>query len=194
MLFLYFLVGYCALYSVIWLHEVGHGIVYAKYQCKENPFKVHVPFYLFFSTPQPVNVDKTQHLTNKQFFHVGIGGIIVNLIFGIPLSFLLLTTEFSPSILVFFFYCFALFHLVEAATYLTISNVFLASDMIAVQNYKPKLRMPFFIIGICIVVLTIFLIMKSPDTWKAGFIISIIIMIVCMGLGRIIFSRRVQAS
>lgn len=194
MIFLYFLVGYCALYSVIWLHEVGHGIVYANYQCKDNPFKVHVPLYLFFSTPQPVNVERAQNLTSKQSFHVGMGGIVVNLILGIPLACLFLATEFHPSIFTFFLYSFALFHLVEAATYLTISNIFLASDMVDVQNYNPKLRIPFFIIGIGIVVLILFMIMNSPDKWKVGYIISIIIMIFSMALGRMLFSRRAQIS
>ena len=194
MTFLYFIVGYCALYLVIWLHEVGHGVVYAKYKCKDNPFKVHVPFYLFFSTPQPVDEKKAQTLNSKEYFNVGIAGIIVNLLFGIPISFLLLTMEFNHSILFFFFYSFALFHLVEAASYLTISNVFLASDMVTVQNYKPKLRIPSFLIGIFLVVLIIFMLFKSPDSWKLGYIISIITMILCMGLGRAIFSRRAQAA
>ncbi|SES44492.1 hypothetical protein [Psychrobacillus sp. OK032] len=194
MTFLYFIVGYCALYLVIWLHEVGHGIVYAKYKCKDNPFKVHVPFYLFFSTPQPVDEKKAQTLNSKQYFNIGIAGIIVNLLFGIPVSFLILTIEFNNSILIFFFYSFALFHLVKAASYLTISNIFLASDMITVQNYKPKLRIPLFLIGIFIVVLIIFMLIKSPDSWRLGYIISIIIMILCMGLGRIFFSRRTRAA
>lgn len=194
MTFLYFIVGYCALYLVIWLHEVGHGVVYAKYKCKDNPFKVHVPFYLFFSTPQPVDEKKAQTLTSKQYFNVGIAGIIVNLLIGIPISFLFLNIEFNNSILIFFFYSFALFHLVEAASYLTISNIFLASDMITVQNYKPKLRIPLFLIGIFIVVLITFMLIKSPDSWKLGYIISIIIMISCMGLGRMVFSRRTRTA
>ena len=194
MTFLYFIVGYCALYLVIWLHEVGHGVVYAKYKCKDNPFKVHVPFYLFFSTPQPVDEKKAQTLTSKQYFNVGIAGIIVNLLIGIPISFLFLNIEFNNSILIFFFYSFALFHLVEAASYLTISNIFLASDMITVQNYKPKLRIPLFLIGIFIVVLIIFMLIKSPDSWKLGYIISIIIMISCMRLGRMVFSRRTRTA
>lgn len=194
MTFLYIIVGYCSLYLVIWLHEVGHGIVYAKYKCKDNPFKVYVPFYLFFSTPQPVDEIKAQTLNSKKYFNVGMAGIIVNLLFGIPISFLMLTNEFNHSILVFFFYSFALFHLVEAASYLTISNVFLSSDMITVQNYKPKLRIPLFLIGLFIVVLIVFMLFKSPDSWKLGYIISIIIMILSMGLGRAIFSRRARAA
>jgi hypothetical protein len=190
---LYVVVGYCALYAVIWLHEVGHSVVYANYECKDNPFKVHVPVYLFFSTPRPVNVERARHLTPKQSFHVGVGGIFVNFLFGIPLAALFLITKYDPSLFMFFFYTFALFHLVEAATYLTISNVFLASDMISVQNYKPTYRIPFFVIGLATVAVIVMMIVNAPEAWKVGYIISICIMTLCMGLGRTIFSRRAQA-
>ncbi|WP_335493461.1 hypothetical protein [Neobacillus niacini] len=178
-----------ALYSVIWLHEVGHGIMYAKYKCKENPFKVHVPFYLFFSTPSPIDEEKAKTLSLKQIYNVGIGGIIVNLIFGVPISIVLLLMDFGNTLLVYFIFSFALFHLVEVATYLVISNIFLSSDMILVQQYKPKLRIPFFIIGLFIVGLMIYMLINCPESWKLGYIIAIVIMTLCMGLGRIIFTR-----
>lgn len=66
------IIGYISLYLVIWIHEVGHGIMYAKYKCKENPFKVHVPFYLFFSTPRPVDEEKAKVLSHKQIYNIGI--------------------------------------------------------------------------------------------------------------------------
>ncbi|SDN94600.1 hypothetical protein [Bacillus sp. OK048] len=189
MVLIYFLIGYIALYSVIWLHEVGHGIMFAKYKCKENPFKVHVPFYLFFSTPRPVDEDKAKTLSLKQIYNVGIGGIVVNLIFGIPISIILLLTDFQNTLLFYFLFSFALFHLVEAATYMVISNIFLSSDMVLVQQYKPKLRIPFFIIGLLIVSLIIYMLINCPESWRLGYIITIVIMTLCMVLGRVVFSR-----
>lgn len=189
MVLLYFIIGYIALYSVIWLHEVGHGIMYAKYKCKENPFKVHVPFYLFFSTPRPVDEDKAKTLSLKQIYNVGIGGIVVNLIFGIPISVILLLTDFENTLLIYFLFSFALFHLVEAATYMVISNIFLSSDMILVHQYKPKLRIPIFIIGLLIVGLIIYMLLNCPESWRLGYIITIVIMTLCMVLGRVIFTR-----
>lgn len=189
MLFVYFILGYIALYSVIWLHEVGHGIMYARYKCKENPFKVHVPFYLFFSTPQPVDEEKAQTLSLKQIYNVGIAGIIVNLILGIPISTILLLTGFQNTLLIFFIFSFALFHLVEAATYMVISNIFLSSDMVLVQQYKPKLRIPIFIIGLLIISLIIYMLINSPASWRLGFIITIVIMTLCIVLGRVAFTR-----
>ncbi|WP_438317062.1 hypothetical protein [Sporosarcina sp. FA9] len=82
MILLYFIIGYVALYSAIWLHEVGHGLMYAKYGCKNNPFNVHVPLYLFFSTPNPIDEDKAKKtLGHQQLYYVGIAGIVVNLLF-----------------------------------------------------------------------------------------------------------------
>ena len=190
---LYSLVGYGALYLVIWLHEVGHGLVYSKYNCKDNPFNVHVPLYLFFSTPQPVNIENAQLLTEKQHFHVGMAGIVVNLFLGVPVALLLLIAEFQVSLLLFFIYSVTLFHLVEAVTYLTISNLFLSSDMVTVQQYKPKLRIPLFIIGVMIAILIIMLVIESPTEWKIPYIVSILIMVACMGLGRYIFTRKAQS-
>lgn len=193
-LFFYVLLGYGALYVVIWLHEVGHGLVYSKYNCKENPFNVHVPFYLFFSTPHPVNIENAKHLTSKQDFHVGIAGIMVNLLFGIPLTIFLLIIEIQPSLFLFFIYSFTLFHLVEAATYLTISNLSISSDMVAVQKYKPKLKIPLFIIGLGIITLIIIMIIESPDKWRMAYIVSIFIMVSSMALGRFLFTRRIKRS
>ena len=194
MLFLYFLVGYVALYVVIWLHEVGHALVYSLYNCKENPFNVHVPFYLFFSTPQPVNIEKAKYLTSKQDFHVGIAGIMMNLFFGLPLAVLLLNTDIQTSLFLFFIYSFTLFHLVEAATYLTISNLFLSSDIVSVQRYKPILRIPLFIIGLGIIALFIMMVIKSPETWRVAYIASIFILVLCMVLGRFFFTRKALSS
>ncbi len=189
MVLIYLLIGYIALYSVIWLHEVGHGIMYTRYKCKTNPFKVHVPFYLFFSTPRPVDETKAKTLSLKQIYHVGIGGIVVNLLFGIPLSIILLLIDFQSTLLYYFLFSFALFHLVEAATYMVISNIFLSSDMILVQQYNPKLRIPFFIIGLFIIGLIIYMLNNSPESWKLGYVISIGVMTLSMSLGRVVFTR-----
>lgn len=160
MILIYFLVGYIALYSVFWLHEVGHGIMFAKYKCKDNPFKVHVPLHLFFSTPKPYDEEKTTTLSDKQIYYIGIGGIAVNLLFGIPISIILMLIDFENTLFYFFLFAFALFHLVEAASYLVISNIFLSSDMLLVQQYNPKLRIPFFIIGLLIVGLIIYMLLN----------------------------------
>lgn len=189
MFLLYFLVGYIALYLAIWLHEVGHAVIFAKYNCKDNPFDVYVPLYLFFSTPNPVHQEKVEKLNLKQIYHVGIAGIITNLVFGLPIFILLLWLGFPNNLWFFFLFSFALFHLVEAATYLIISNIFLSSDMVLVQQYNPKLRVPFFLAGLLIVGVILYMIINCPESWRTGLISAVIIMTISMGLGRIIFTK-----
>ena len=189
MFLLYFLIGYIALYLAIWLHEVGHAVIFAKYNCKDNPFDVYVPLYLFFSTPNPVHQEKVEKLNLKQIYHVGIAGIITNLVFGLPIFILLLWLGFPNNLGFFFLFSFALFHLVEAATYLIISNIFLSSDMVLVQQYNPKLRVPFFLAGLLIVGVILYMIINCPESWRTGLISAVIIMTISMGLGRIIFTK-----
>ncbi len=186
---LYFVFGYIALYLAIWLHEVGHAVMFAKYNCKDNPFDVYVPPYLFFSTPNPVHQEKVEKLNLKQIFHVGISGITTNIVFGLPIFILLLWLGFPNGLGFFFLFSFALFHLVEAATYLIISNIFLSSDMVLVQQYNPKLRVPLFLLGMLIVGVIFYMIINATESWRTGLIFAVTIMTMSMGLGRIIFTK-----
>lgn len=189
-IFIDLIVGYCALYAVFWLHEVGHGVVYAKYRCKKNPFRVHVPLHMFFSTPMPVDREKAKNLGCKQNFHVGIGGMAANLLFGVPIAFILLAGDFRPSIVYFFFYTFALFHLVEAASYMVINNLLLAGDMLTVQAYKPALRLPFFLAGLAVAALTGIMLVESPSGWRAGYLAAAAVLTLNMCTGRYLFARK----
>jgi hypothetical protein len=189
-IFIDLIVGYCALYAVFWLHEVGHGVVYAKYRCKKNPFQVHVPVHMFFSTPMPVDREKAKNLSRKQNFHVGIGGMAANLLFGVPVAFILLAGDFRPSIVYFFFYTFALFHLVEAASYMVINNLLLAGDMLAVQAYKPALRLPFFLAGLAVAELAGIMLVESPSGWRAGYLAAVAVLTLNMCTGRYLFARK----
>ena len=113
MLLIYLVIIYLSLYFVIWQHEVGHALVMHYYKCKERPFKVHVPFYIFFSTPMPYDINKVQTLERRQRHHIGMAGIGVNIIFGIPTAGLLLLADIEPSLFSFFLFAFAIFHLLD---------------------------------------------------------------------------------
>ena len=65
----YLILGYLALYLVIWSHEVVHAVMYKRYGCKENPFVVHVPLHLLFSTPAPLDEKKAQSFGAKKLSH-----------------------------------------------------------------------------------------------------------------------------
>lgn len=192
MLFSYLVLGYLALYVSIWLHEVGHAIMYKKYGCKENPFKVKVPVYLFFSTPAPVDEQEAARLSLKQNFNVGIAGIVVNILFGIPLFLTIKFGDFSPHLVYFFFLMFAVFHLVEAVSYLIISNISLSSDMIMINAHSPRIRKGLFGVGLIVLVALIDLIIQSPSEWRLGIILTSLVCAISMGGGRAVFSRRRQ--
>ncbi len=188
MLLIYLVLIYLALYIVIWLHEAGHGLVLYRYKCKENPFQVHVPFSIFFSTPAPYNLEKEDILSKTQQYHIGMAGIAVNLLFGVPLAVYLLLADRGFSSLSFFLFAFTIFHLLEAASYLVINNIFLSGDMVSVQKYKPWLRIPYFGIGLLTLYITVLLVINSPEEWRPLFVIASVSMIICTAVGRVIFN------
>ena len=184
----YIIVGYIALYLVIWSHEVGHAYFYHKFGCKNNFFKVTVPLYLIFSTPQPIDLNKAKLLSLKEKFIVGIGGILVNIIFD-SLGFILIKNiEIQADNLYhFFWYSFVLFHLVEAASYTVLNNIFVASDIVEVQNYKPIYRIPLFLLGLVVMYFVINLLINSPQAWRLGLILVTCVLALLMGVLMVVF-------
>ena len=192
MLLIYLVTIYLALYLVIWQHEVGHALVMHYYKCKERPFKVHVPFYIFFSTPMPYDINKVQTLERRQRHHIGMAGIAVNIIFGVPTAGLLLLADIGPSLFSFFLFAFAIFHLTEAASYLLINNIFLSGDITQVQQYKPWLRIPYFGIGLLAFAAIVFLLLECPSVWQSLFVTASVVMIICTAIGRLLFRHIIQ--
>jgi len=184
----YIIVGYIASYLVIWSHEVGHAYFYHKFGCKDNFFKVTVPSYLIFSTPQPIDLNKAKLLSLKEKFIVGIGGILVNIIFD-SLGFILIKNiEIQADNLYhFFWYSFVLFHLVEAASYTVLNNIFVASDIVEVQNYKPIYRIPLFLLGLVVMYFVINLLINSPQAWRLGLILVTCVLALLMGVLMVVF-------
>ncbi len=186
---LHLFTGYIALYFTIWVHEIGHAYMYKRYGCKDNILKVTVPFYLFFSTPAPIDVDKLQTLSKRQRFNISIAGIVVNLSIGIPIFAVLNYLKCSSSnIFHLFIYLLGVFNLLEAATYLTVNNIFLASDMEDIAQYNKKLRLPCFLLGSLAILLLTLIIVRGPKEWQFWTIVVSIIVSCSMGLGRVIFS------
>ncbi len=187
-MFKYILVGYISLYLVIWFHEVGHAFFYYKYGCKNNVFNVTVPLYLIFSTPQPIDEDTEKKLNLKEKFIIGMGGILVNMMFGFIGIVLIKNVEIkSSNFYHFFWYSFILFHFVEAASYTVLNNIIPASDIKYVQDYKPLYRIPIFLLGLIFIYFIINLLNNSPMYWKQGLIIVTLILALLMGVLRVVF-------
>ncbi len=182
------LIVYISLYVVIWLHEVGHALMYSRYGCKGNPFKVSVRPYIFFSTPLPINLDKVKDLSLRQKHNVAIAGVTMNMLFGIPSALLLILGIIDiNSYLSILFVFFCTLHLIEAITYTVINNIFLASDMKEVDDYNRLLRIPYFLIGCILLWLSYQVYIIVPINLQSWVLITNLIIGLGMGIARVVF-------
>ena len=179
---------YATLYIVIWLHEVGHAVWYWKFGCKKNPLHVTVKPYIFFSTPLPVDMEKMNSITDKQDMIIGYGGIVMNFICTAISLPIVLHSGSMNLYLQLFLWLFCTLHLAEIVSYMFLGNLFLVSDMANIARVKPQLRLPNLLIGIILTVLYVFLLKQLPDELFMMVVIVNICTIVCMGVGRIIFT------
>lgn len=182
------LIGYVVLYFVIWLHEVGHGFCYWKYGAKKNPLSVRVTPYIFFSTPLPVELEKVKQMTDKQHFCTAIAGVTVNLFFGLLSMLVIIMFGVKDHLIFLALFYFATLHFTEAISYLTINNIFLASDIKLIAQLNDKLRIPLFLVGCIALVCLVYLISIASDAWKNYLIIFNSIAVICMGIGRVVFT------
>lgn len=183
------LVGYAALYAVVWLHEVGHAIGYAYYGCKKNWLHVNVRPYIFFSTPAPVDTEKSQFLTCRQHTIISYGGIIANLIWAVSGFVLAKLLPISNEYIALFLTLFYTLHLAEIVSYLFIGNLYLVSDMAIIASLYPKLRIPNLIAGVLLTVLYGVVLANVSSAILVTVLFWNITTILCMCGGRIVFSE-----
>ena len=187
-LLLQIIISYFALYLVILFHEWGHSFFYWKYGCKDNWLKVTVKPYLFFSTPGPVNEEKADQLTDKQNLIMAYGGIVVNFI--VALLGIILTSIYSINnyYIILFISQFISLHLAEAITYLVIGNIYLVSDMAVIAKINSKLRPINFILGVIVSIFYIYYLFQIPKSILGIVTIFNLVVMICMGVGRIVFT------
>ena len=200
--FFLIITSYLTLYLTIWLHEVGHALAYWSFGCKENPWKVRVPFYLFGSTPEPVDDACASSLNSAQQIIVAISGVLVNCLFGVLGLLIISFIQFLPIGLYVFLYCFALAHFIEAGSYLVINGLFLASDTAVIAEHAPRSRWLLLVVASSTLIpATALLVHKASDLGHALFgptsadslwqlsvaILSVVVMTI-MGIARVIFT------
>jgi len=181
------IIVYCALYSTIWLHELGHALFYYGYGCKSELFQLNVPFY--FAAASPGKIEQTCYNLLSSYQHVwaSMGGIIVNLILVLGMYFILLKNKDYPKIALFANF-FILSNLIEAASYLTLNNIRPMGDITAVAQYFPLLRIPLGLIGAGIIFIIIRFIQAIQRPFRIGMIIFCIATVVCMFGLRFLFA------
>lgn len=181
---------YFALYSTIWLHEIGHASMFYYYGCKENIFDVNVPIFLANSNPYPVISDFVNKLSSLQNFNISMAGIWLNIILGIwSLIFFRysIRNNYNKWIL-FFIISFSLTNFAEASSYLTLSNIIPLSDIIGVQQYNPIIRIPLFILGLFLLYVIIKVISNTDRKWIMTLYIYTSLVFTSMGGIRLFFN------
>jgi len=185
---IYFVLGYAALFSVVWLHEIGHSLWNYKFGCKDNWIHVQVKPYIFFSTPGPVNAEKYQALSPFKRTLSAYGGVIANLFWSILSGVFLIVLQPGDGYLSFFLWMFLTLHLSEIVSYLLIGSIYLVSDMAIVVNEYPVLRIPNLIAGGMLTFVYLAALLKIPSVFQWFVILWNVITVVSMCAGRIVFS------
>lgn len=186
--FIQFIIGYVMLYAVIWAHEVGHAFFYWKYGCKKNLFQVTVKPSLFFSTPAPVDEEKSDRLNTRQSINIGYGGIMVNIFFSILFTLLIPFISTTNVYILSVFWLFLTLHMAEAVSYLFIGDLFLVSDMASIAEQNKNLRWVNLALGILLTIFYIYILSIVPENLKWITILYNVLTIGCMSAGRIIFT------
>ena len=187
-LVLYFLLGYCALFSVVWLHEVGHAFWNFRFGCRAGWIHVQVKPYIFFSTPGPVDLDKYQALAPWQRTLSAYGGVLANLLWGTIGGGILLLAKPGNSYVQFFLWMFTTLHLAEIVSYLVIGSIYLVSDMAIVVGEYPGLRIHSLFAGLVLTVIYILALAGIPQEFQLFILVWNLITILSMCGGRIVFS------
>ena len=179
--------AYAATYTTIWLHELGHALVYRYFGCKPELFNLHVPFHFGAASPEPLNAICVATLSLFQLFLASMGGILVNIVLAAG-GFWVLRRLLAGSWIAWVFSVFVLANLTEAASYLTLSNIRPLGDMIAVQDYCPALRLPLALLGSGLALCMVHFLRFVPEKWRVGLTTYCCIMAACMVGMRFVFA------
>jgi len=179
--------AYAATYTTIWLHELGHALVYRYFGCKPELFNLYVPLHFGAAGPEPLDAMCVAGLSLFQLFLASMGGILANMVLAAG-GFEVLRRLPAGSWIAWFFSVFVLANLTEAASYLTLSNIRPLGDMIAVQDYCPALRLPLGLLGLGLALCIVHLLRFVPEKWRVGLTIFCCIMAACMVGMRFVFA------
>ena len=185
---LFMLIGYVGLYSVVWLHEIGHSIFDYRYGVKDNWIRVNVKPYIFFSTPGKLNNEVWNTLTPKQYTVIAYAGIAANALCAAISSILIAINPFNNMYICLTLWMFLSLHIGEICSYLFVGSIYQVSDMAIIAQVNPKLRIPNIIVGLLFTVLYIVILYSIPTEIKVFVIIWNVITVSSMIVGKIIFT------
>ncbi len=184
----YFVIGYIVLYSVVWLHEVGHALWDRKFKLRKDWWNVQVKPYIFFSTPGGVDAEVWKNLKPIQHVLSAYGGLMANSVFAILTGVVICSLGECNEFLRLTLWLFMTLHIGEIVSYLFVGSIILVSDMQIVNQYMPKLRIPNLIVGAVLTVLYVYLLMQVPGEFRIFVAVWNIVTVLSMCVGRIIFT------
>ena len=189
----FFIISYVSLYLVILFHELGHSLFYQIYGVKKNFLRVTVRPYLFFSTPAPVDEEAAKGLGTGQNLMVSYAGVAVNLIialcgYGVLRYGASVAGGYWNDYVLLFLCQTVTLHLAEAVSYLVIGNIYPVSDMKNIAELVPWLRIPNFLAGLLVCLPYLMLLRRISGVFLPAVLISNGLTVVCMGVGRVIFT------
>ncbi|MDX1911905.1 MAG: hypothetical protein SFV22_10490 [Saprospiraceae bacterium] len=181
------LLAYSATYATIWLHELGHALVFRHFGCKPDLFDLYVPFHFGAASPEPLDAACVAALNHPQLFFASMGGILANLALSAG-GYWALQQKVGGTWVAWFFSVFVLANLTEAASYLTLSNIRPMGDMLAVEAYCPALRLPLGLLGVGLALCILHFLKTVPEKWRVGLGIFCAVMAACMVGMRFVFA------
>lgn len=181
------IIAYCALYIVIWFHELGHALFYYGYGCKLKLLQLNVPFYFAAANPGLINQNCCNLLCRYQLVWASMGGIIANLILAFGMYFVLPKLKDYPKVALFAI-IFILSNLIEASSYLTLNNIRPMGDITTVAEYFPLLRIPLGLVGVGLIFVIIRFLKIIPKQLRKGMIIFCIATVAFMFGLRFLFA------
>lgn len=181
------LIAYCALYAAVWLHEIGHSYLNARFGCRSGWLRVQVKPYIFFSTPGPVDLEKYQALAPWQRALAAYGGVIANLLWSAAGGALLLLVRPENPYLQLFLWMFVTLHLAEITSYLVVGSIYLVSDMAVVAQEYPRLRIPNIAAGLVITAVYLRVLGSVPPDFRRFVAVWNLVTVLSMCGGRIVF-------
>jgi len=187
-----FVIAYIVLYSVVWLHEVGHALWYRVLGLKRDWWRVQVKPYIFFSTPGAIEQEKWQSLKPVQHVLSAYGGMMANALFAVISGLVIRFSGISNDYVTVALWLFMTLHIGEIVSYLLVGSIFLVSDMQIVSQSIPWLRIPSILTGAALAVLYVLLLMNAPSEYSLFIIIWNVATVVSMCLGRIIATMAVR--
>lgn len=177
---------YATLWLVVWLHEVGHGLLYRLFGCKRNPLRVQTPPWLLFSSPAPVDRERADQLPPRKAALIHYGGVFANVLCALAVWLVLRFGAAESRWLLLFLWSFLTLHLNEAACCLLLGSLYPADDMAYAVRACGALRYVNLAAGVALAAGCVVMLRSGPTADKLLMVVFNIVGALCWLPGRLL--------